>query len=91
MDTASLLPAVPQASCLLLCGLYRAVPCRAVPCCAMPRPVFGCELMRGQVPVEAAIGDSFPATALSMLPRKGASEVGGQADKEGKARKERII
>lgn len=38
--------------------------------------------MRGQVPVEAAIGDSFPATALSLLPRKGASEVGGQADGE---------
>lgn len=35
--------------------------------------------MRGQVPVEAAIGDSFPATALSLLPRKGASEVDGQA------------
>ncbi len=61
-----------------------------MPCRAVPRPVFRCDVMRGQVPVEAAIGDSFPATALSLLPRKGASEVGGQANGEGKARKEEI-
>lgn len=56
----------------------------------MPRPVFGCDVMRGQVPVEAAIGDSFPATALSLLSRKGANEVGSQADgqREGKVRED---
>lgn len=66
------------------------MPCRAVPCRAVPRPVFGCDVMRGQVPVEAAIGDSFPATALSLLPRKGASEVGGQTNGggEGKERED---
>lgn len=61
-----------------------------MPCRAVPHPVFGCDVMHGQVPVEAAIGDSFPATALSLLPRKGASKVGDQADREGKARKEKI-
>ncbi len=75
---SSLLPN-PEASCLLLC-----VPCRAVPCRAVPRHVFGCDVMRGQEPVAAAIGDSFPATALSLLPRKEASKVGGYADMEEK-------
>lgn len=46
--------------------------------------------MRGQVPVEEAIGDFFPATALFLLSRKEASEVGSQAHGEGKARKGKI-
>lgn len=70
VDTDSLLPA-PEASCLLfVCALL---------CHAVPRPVFGYDVMFGQVPVEVAIGDCFPATALSLHPRKGTKEVGTQA------------
>lgn len=85
MGTGNLLPTAYSSGYLFVVCACRAVPCRAV-----LRPVFRCDVMRGQVPVVAAIGDSFPATALSLLPRKGVSEVSGQADGEGKARKEKI-
>lgn len=54
---------------------------------AVHRPVFECDVMRGQVPVEAAIGDPFPTTAFSLLLCKSESVWGSQ---EGKAKKEKI-
>jgi len=65
-----------SACCLLLKLVVCFSVCCAVSCRAVSRPVFVCDVMRGRVLVEEAIGDSFPATALSLLPRERASEVG---------------
>lgn len=79
-----LLPA-PQASCLFLCVPCRAAPYRAVLCLALCLDGTRCVAKCG---VGAVIGDSFPATALSMFPHKGASEEGSQADREARGRED---